>query len=129
MAASKGKITQVIGPVVDVRFNLEGGELPNILDGLTVVKPSGEVVILECQQHVGEDTVRTIAMDSSEGLTRGLEVLANGQPITMPVGDQIKGRTFNVIGGAIDGLGEVDHKGGRPIHREAPKFEDLSTAT
>ncbi|GAB5539728.1 MAG: F0F1 ATP synthase subunit beta [Salibacteraceae bacterium] len=130
MAEQKGKITQVIGPVVDVRFSTEGGQtLPNILDGLEVTKTSGEKVILECQQHIGEDSVRTIAMDSSEGLTRGLVVTALGSPITMPVGDQIKGRTFNVIGGAIDGIGEVDQKGGRPIHREAPKFEDLSTAT
>jgi F-type H+-transporting ATPase subunit beta len=130
MAANTGKITQVIGPVVDVRFSTEGGdELPNILDGLEVTKTSGELVTLEVQQHIGEDTVRTIAMDSTEGLTRGLVVTALGQAITMPIGDQIKGRTFNVIGGAIDGIGEVDQTGGRPIHREAPKFEDLSTAT
>ena len=130
MAANTGNITQVIGPVVDVRFSTEGGgELPNILDGLEVTKTTGEIVTLECQQHIGEDTVRTIAMDSTEGLTRGLVVTATGQAITMPVGDQIKGRTFNVIGGAIDGIGEVDQAGGRPIHREAPKFEDLSTAT
>ncbi len=130
MAANTGKIIQVIGPVVDVRFSTEGGgELPNILDGLEVTKTSGEIVTLEVQQHIGEDTVRTIAMDSTEGLTRGLVVTALGQAITMPIGEQIKGRTFNVIGGAIDGIGEVDQTGGHPIHREAPKFEDLSTAT
>ena len=130
MAEQEGIITQVIGPVVDVRFSTEGGQvLPNILDGLEVTKESGERVVLECQQHIGEDTVRTIAMDASEGLTRGLVVTGTGLPITMPVGDQIKGRTFNVIGGAIDGIGEVDQTGGRPIHNEAPKFEDLSTAT
>ena len=130
MAANTGKIIQVIGPVVDVRFSTEGeGVLPNILDGLEVTKSTGEKVTLECQQHIGEDTVRTIAMDSTEGLTRGLFVTGTGQAITMPIGDQIKGRTFNVIGGAIDGIGEVDQTGGRPIHREAPKFEDLSTAT
>lgn len=129
MAVKQGKITQVIGPVVDVRFNTDGEDLPNILDALEVTKTSGERVVLECQQHIGEDTVRTIAMDSSEGLTRGLVVTATGLPITMPTGDQIKGRTFNVIGGAIDGIGEVSQEGGRPIHREAPRFEDLSTAT
>ena len=129
MAANIGNITQVIGPVVDVRFSTEGQDLPNILDALEVTKSSGEKVILECQSHIGENTVRTIAMDSSEGLMRGLEVTASGTPITMPIGDQIKGRTFNVIGGAIDGIGEVDQAGGRPIHREAPLFEDLSTAT
>ena len=130
MAANTGKIIQIIGPVVDVRFSTEGGGvLPNILDGLEVTKSTGEKATLECQQHIGEDTVRTIAMDSTEGLTRGLVVTGTGQSITMPIGDQIKGRTFNVIGGAIDGIGEVDQTGGRPIHREAPKFEDLSTAT
>ena len=97
MAEQEGIITQVIGPVVDVRFSTEGGQvLPNILDGLEVTKESGERVVLECQQHIGEDTVRTIAMDASEGLTRGLVVTGTGLPITMPVGDQIKGRTFNV---------------------------------
>ncbi|MEX2596501.1 MAG: F0F1 ATP synthase subunit beta [Salibacteraceae bacterium] len=129
MAGNTGKISQVIGPVVDVRFKANGGVLPNILDALEVTKSTGERVVLECQQHIGEDTVRTIAMDSSEGLMRGLEVRMTGKPITMPVGDQIKGRTFNVIGGAIDGIKDVDQAGGRPIHAEAPKFEDLSTAT
>jgi F-type H+-transporting ATPase subunit beta len=129
MAVKSGHISQVIGPVVDVRFESKGGELPNILDALEVTKTTGERVVLECQQHIGEDTIRAIAMDSSEGLTRGMEVRATGQPITMPVGDQIKGRTFNVIGGAIDGMPEVDQAGGRPIHNEAPKFEDLSTST
>jgi F-type H+-transporting ATPase subunit beta len=129
MAVKSGHISQVIGPVVDVRFESKGGELPNILDALEVTKTTGERVVLECQQHIGEDTVRAIAMDSSEGLRRGMEVRATGQPITMPVGDQIKGRTFNVIGGAIDGMPEVDQAGGRPIHNEAPKFEDLSTST
>ena len=96
MAANTGKIIQVIGPVVDVRFSTEGeGVLPNILDGLEVTKSTGEKVTLECQQHIGEDTVRTIAMDSTEGLTRGLFVTGTGQAITMPIGDQIKGRTFS----------------------------------
>jgi len=129
MAVRTGKISQVIGPVVDVRFSTGDNELPNILDALEVTKATSETVVLECQQHIGEDTVRTIAMDSSEGLTRGMAVIATGMQITMPVGDQIKGRTFNVIGGAIDGMKEVDQAGGRPIHAEAPLFEDLSTAS
>ncbi len=129
MAVRTGKISQVIGPVVDVRFSTGDNELPNILDALEVTKATGETVVLECQQHIGEDTVRTIAMDSSEGLTRGMAVIATGTQITMPVGEQIKGRTFNVIGGAIDGMKEVDQAGGRPIHAEAPLFEDLSTAS
>ncbi|HAQ70012.1 F0F1 ATP synthase subunit beta [Salibacteraceae bacterium] len=129
MAVRKGKIIQVIGPVIDVRFSVGDDDLPNILDALEVTKGTGELVVLECQQHIGEDTVRTIAMDSSEGLTRGMEVTATGQQITMPIGDQIKGRTFNVIGEAIDGIHSVDQTGGRPIHAEAPRFEDLSTAS
>lgn len=129
MTIGSGKITQVIGPVVDVRFDISANPLPNILDALEVTKETGERVVLECQQHIGEDTVRTIAMDSSEGLKRGMVVTAMGVAITMPVGDQIKGRTFNVIGGPIDGIGNIDAAGGRPIHAEAPLFEDLSTAT
>ena len=84
----KGKISQVIGPVVDVSFD-DQQSLPKILDALEVTKANGEVVILECQQHTGENTVRTIAMDATEGLSRGLEVTAVGNPICMPTGDQI----------------------------------------
>ncbi|HXB12799.1 MAG TPA: F0F1 ATP synthase subunit beta [Bacteroidia bacterium] len=126
-ASNKGKIVQIIGPVVDVRF--ESGSLPNILDALEVTRPDGQIVVLECEQHVGEDTIRAIAMDSTDGLRRGVEVLAMGAPITMPVGEKIKGRLFNVVGEAIDGIGKVDNAGGYAIHREPPKFADLSTST
>ena len=102
--ANTGKITQVIGPVVDVSFAGENTKLPNILDALEVTKDNGQVVVLECQQHLGEDRVRTIAMDSTEGLTRGAEVRDLGAPISMPTGDGVKGRLFNVIGQAIDGI-------------------------
>lgn len=129
MSQSIGKIVQVIGPVVDVRFNTESNKLPNILDALEVTRPNGEVVVLECQQHVGEDTIRAIAMDSTDGLARGSEVRTLGHPITMPVGDQIKGRLFNVVGDAIDGIGAVSKAGGYSIHRDPPRFEDLSTST
>ncbi|RMG83365.1 MAG: F0F1 ATP synthase subunit beta [Bacteroidetes bacterium] len=129
MSQQKGKITQVIGPVVDVSFELEGQELPNILDALEVIKPNGEKLILECQQHIGEETVRTIAMDSTDGLVRGMEAIATGEPIKMPVGEKVRGRLFNVVGQAIDGIGEVSNEGGYPIHRPAPKFEELSTST
>ena len=122
-----GKVTQVIGPVVDVCF--EGDTvLPNILDSLEIDR-DGVKVILEVQQHVGEDTVRAIAMEATDGLRRGMEVVATGSPIKMPIGDQVKGRLFNVVGEAIDGIGEVPTEGGYAIHREAPKFEDLSTST
>jgi F-type H+-transporting ATPase subunit beta len=122
-----GKITQVIGPVVDVRFETEGS-LPNILDSLTITKSDGQRIVLECQQHIGEDTVRTIAMDSTDGLSRGMEVVNNKMPISMPTGEQIKGRLFNVIGDAIDGIGEVVSKVRKPIHSDPPRFEDLTTS-
>ncbi|HET6993102.1 MAG TPA: F0F1 ATP synthase subunit beta, partial [Bacteroidia bacterium] len=123
-----GKIAQVIGPVVDVSFSEHGGKLPNILDALIVTKANGAQVILECQKHVGEDTVRTVAMDSTDGLSRGMEVVATGSPIRMPIGEQIRGRLFNVVGEAIDGIGTVGKEGGYSIHRDPPRFEDLSTA-
>lgn len=122
-----GKVVQIIGPVVDVSFP-DGHKLPNILDAL-VIKRHGNDLILECQQHIGEDTVRAIAMDATEGLQRGAEVIATGHPITMPTGEKIKGRLFNVTGDAIDGIGEVSKESGVGIHRQPPKFEDLSTST
>jgi F-type H+-transporting ATPase subunit beta len=127
--ANKGKITQIIGPVVDVSFNAQEAKLPNIMDALKVVRPDGIVVILEVQQHLGEDTVRTIAMEATDGLMRGTDVEDLGAPIKMPTGEAIKGRLFNVIGDAIDGMENLDKSDGLPIHRDAPKFEDLSTAT
>ncbi len=129
MSVQKGKIVQVIGPVIDVAFAGEGSTLPNILDALEVTRESGEKVILECQKHIGEDTVRTIAMDSTDGLRRGMDVIQTGAPIRMPVGEQIKGRLFNVVGEAIDGIGPVSNAGGYAIHRDPPKFEELSTST
>tara|TARA_B110000014_G_scaffold257223_1_gene241478 strand:+ start:336 stop:1841 length:1506 start_codon:yes stop_codon:yes gene_type:complete len=123
-----GKISQIIGPVVDVSFE-NADELPRLLDALEITKEDGSKVVLECQKHIGEDGIRTIAMDSTDGLTRGMDALALGSPIKMPIGEQVKGRLFNVIGEAIDGIGECDRENGLPIHREAPKFEDLSTST
>lgn len=127
-ATNIGKITQVIGPVVDVSFE-DSERIPAILDALEVVKPNGQKVILECQQHLGEDRVRTIAMDGTEGLQRGMEVRSYGSPIKMPIGEEIKGRLFNVVGEAIDGLESIDTTNGMSIHRSAPKFEDLATGT
>lgn len=128
MSEIKGKVMQVIGPVVDVSFE-KGIELPNIYDALEVPRKDGSKVVLEVQSHVGENAVRTISMDSTDGFTRGMEVFATGEAIQMPIGDQVKGRLFNVVGDSIDGLGETDRKTGSSIHREAPKFEDLSTAS
>tara|TARA_B100001093_G_scaffold520426_1_gene615764 strand:+ start:7365 stop:8876 length:1512 start_codon:yes stop_codon:yes gene_type:complete len=129
MSKNIGKIAQIIGPVVDVKFDSSTGSLPNIFDALEITRENGNKVILECQQHIGEDTVRAISMDSTDGLSRGNEVLATGSPILMPIGEEIKGRLFNVVGDAIDGIGAVNKEGGYPIHREAPKFEDLSTSS
>jgi len=123
----KGRVSQVIGPVVDVAFD-NGVALPNIFDALEARKSDGTRVVLEVQAHVGENAVRTISMDSTDGFTRGLEVVSTGSAIKMPTGDQIRGRLFNVSGEAIDGINTVDASNGLPIHREAPKFEDLSTA-
>jgi F-type H+-transporting ATPase subunit beta len=128
-AVNTGKITQIIGPVVDVSFEGEGTRIPAILDALSVTRANGQKVILECQQHLGEDRVRTIAMDSTEGLYRGMDVTDLGTQITMPTGDGIRGRLFNVVGEAIDGIPQPKSAGGLPIHREAPRFEDLATST
>lgn len=127
--ANIGKITQVIGPVVDVSFESEGSKVPDILDALFVTRPDGQKIVLECQQHLGEERIRTVAMDSTEGLMRGLDVEDTGAPIKMPIGEEIKGRLFNVVGEAIDGIGHVDNSNGFPIHRQAPAFDQLSTST
>ena len=129
MSTQIGKIAQVIGPVIDVRFDSEGGKLPNILDALIIARGDGQKLVLEVQKHIGEDMVRTIAMDSTDGVYRGMEVTSTGAPIKMPTGDKVKGRLFNVVGEAIDGINTVSNDGGRSIHADAPRFEDLSTAT
>ena len=126
--ANIGKVSQVIGPVVDVSF-ADDAHLPNILDALVVTKANGTKVVLEVQQHLGEDRVRTIAMEGTEGLVRGMEVLDTKSPISMPTGERIKGRLFNVIGEAIDGIPTPETTGSLPIHRDAPRFEDLSTSS
>jgi F-type H+-transporting ATPase subunit beta len=125
--ANIGKVAQIIGPVVDVSFDQEGSKLPKIYDALEVTKYNGEKVILECQQHLGEDRIRTIAMDGTEGLTRGMDVVHLEGPISMPTGEEIRGRLFNVVGDAIDGMAQPESKTRLPIHRPAPKFEELST--
>jgi len=123
---SEGVITQIIGPVVDVTFE-EGQILPNIFDALEVTKSDGQTIVLESQQDVGENTIRSVAMDSTDGLRRGMKVVNTGLPISMPVGDDIKGRLFNVIGKPIDGMKDVERKSVYSIHREPPKFENLTT--
>ena len=122
---SKGKITQIIGAVVDVKFD---GELPEILSALEC-KNGDNRLVLEVAQHLGESGVRTIAMDATEGLKRGDEVTATGAPIQVPVGPETLGRIINVIGEPIDEKGKVKTKEKWPIHRAAPEFSDQSTET
>lgn len=129
MSQIVGHISQVIGPVVDVYF--EGLEaelvLPSIHDALEIKRPNGKTLIVEVQQHIGENTVRTVAMDSTDGLQRGMKVYPTGGPITMPIGEQIKGRLMNVVGDSIDGMKDLSRAGAYSIHRDPPKFEDLTT--
>ena len=118
-----GRISQVIGAVVDVQFE---GELPAILNALETSN-QGNRLILEVAQHLGESTVRTIAMDTSEGLVRGQEVSDTGQPISVPVGEGTLGRIINVIGEPVDEAGPVPHKERRAIHQDAPLYTEQST--
>ena len=132
MSQVNGRISQIIGPVIDVYFETQGLDpeevLPKIHDALKIKRPDGSDLIVEVQQHIGEDTVRTVAMDNTDGLQRGLEVIPTGAPIVMPAGEQIKGRMLNVIGNPIDGMKSFSTENAYPIHREAPKFEELSTS-
>ncbi|MCA0871567.1 F0F1 ATP synthase subunit beta [Seohaeicola saemankumensis] len=125
MANAKGKITQVIGAVVDVQFD---DDLPEILNALTTDN-NGKTLILEVAQHLGENTVRTIAMDATEGLVRGQDVTDTGEPIAVPIGNATLGRILNVIGEPVDEKGPVEATATRPIHGDAPAFEQQSTAT
>jgi len=124
---NEGRITQVMGPVVDVVF--ENEELPEILNALEVDRGEQGTLVLEVAHHLGEDTVRTIAMDSTDGLVRGQTAVDTGGPITMPVGEEILGRVFNVVGEPIDGKESPEVEARFPIHRSAPPHEDLSTET
>ncbi len=134
MSTHIGYISQIIGPVVDVCFSTDEKNaaevLPKIHDALEVSHPDGRTIVIEVQQHIGEDTVRTVAMDNTDGLARGLEVRQTGMPISMPIGNLVKGRMLNVIGETIDGLSHVvkTPDTAYPIHREAPQFEDLKTS-
>jgi F-type H+-transporting ATPase subunit beta len=130
--AITGHVSQIIGPVIDVSFESDDGEetnrvLPSIHDAITIRRPDGRILIAEIQQHIGEYCVRSVAMDSTDGLRRGMEAVSRYIPIRVPVGGQIKGRLLNVVGNAIDGMTPLDKTGSMPIHREAPRFEDLST--
>lgn len=129
MAQADGKVSQVIGPVVDITFEGEGVELPSIYEALEIERADGVVLIVECQQHIGESTIRTIAMDSTDGLKRGMVARSTGTAIKVPVGNQVKGRLLNVVGQTIDGLQELNNDNSEPIHKAPPAYEDLSTST
>ena len=125
--AKTGKIIQIVGPVVDVTFDTAEGELPEIYDALEITRDNGVKLIIECEQHIGENTVRCIAMESTDGLKRGMDVVNTGSPIMMPKGDNSRGRLLNVIGESIDGMPTPSKEGGSPIHKPAPSYEELTT--
>ena len=129
MANNIGKIVQVIGPVVDVSFDVEKSDLPPIYSALKVSRSGLADLVLEVEQHIGEQTVRCVAMDATDGLRRGMAVENMGQPIAVPTGEQVKGRLLNVIGQPIDHLPELKDENKRPIHQPAPKFDDLSISS
>ena len=128
MAENIGHISQVVGPVIDVTFEAAGGAVPAINEALTIERPDGHRLVTEVRQHVGDHVVRTVAMDSTDGVSRGMAATATGQGITVPVGDQVKGRLLNVTGEPIDGIGPLSRQGAYPIHREPPRFEDLAVS-
>ena len=128
MSKNIGKIIQVIGPVVDVSFDRESGDFPAINDALEIIREGKDNLVIECQQHMGENTIRCIAMDATDGLRRGLKVRAMGSPIIMPKGEAALGRLLNVIGNSIDGMENLP-KEGFNIHNEPPKYEELTTET
>jgi len=122
-----GKVAQVIGPVVDVSFAAEGSHLPKIFSALEIDRGGDQILVLEVQQHLGEDLVRAVAMDSTEGLVRGMDVRDMNQPIAMTIGEEIRGRLFNVVGQAIDGIGKLESTKTRAIHQDPPKYDELTT--
>lgn len=122
-----GRVQQILGPVVDVVFS-QSAPLPKLLHALEVVKEDGHKIVLECQRHLGDHVVRTIAMDSTDGLARGTLVSDTGESIAMPVGDDIRGRLFNVVGEAVDGLDQPKTTQKRGIHQPPPLFKDLATS-
>ncbi len=129
MSDKFGKIAQVIGPVVDVAFEGAGNELPPIYTALKVDRPDGSILILEVEQHIGENTVRCVAMESTDGLQRGVRVDNLERPIAVPTGEQVKGRLLNVVGEAIDRLPGLERENLRPIHQPAPEFDELTIGT
>ena len=130
MAENIGRISQVLGPIVDVEF--EQGNLPEILTALLITNPAindeADNLVVEVAQHLGDNVVRTVSMDITDGLVRGMPVKDTGSPIMMPVGEASLGRVLNVVGKPVDGLGPVSNEKMMPIHRAAPKFTEQDTS-
>src|SRR5512146_993811 len=130
MGMNIGTVVQIIGPVVDLAF--EGGDIPNILDAVTITNPTindeEDNLIVEVAQHLGDNVVRCVAMDITDGLVRGMKAKNTGKPITVPAGPECLGRILNVVGHPVDGLGPVVAKNYAPIHREAPSFLEQDTS-
>ena len=122
---NKGKIHEIIGPVIDVKF--KRGELPELLNAIEITNDKGEKIVAEVAQHKGDDQVRCVALSSTDGLSRGMEAVDTGAPIRVPVGNEVLGRLFNVTGDPIDRKGAVETREKWPIHRKAPDFEDQDT--
>ena len=129
MSENFGYITQVIGPVVDVSFEGEGNSVPPIYAALKIERNDDSDLLVEVEQHIGENTVRCVAMDSTDGLVRGMKVVNLGRPLSMTTGDQVKGRLMNVMGEAIDHLPALDYTNVKSIHQEAPAFDELTVST
>ena len=123
MPGKIGKVVQVIGPVVDIKFNSDS--LPNLYNAIHI-NMGEDVLVAEVEQHMGDDIVRAIAMEATEGLRRGMEAVDTGRPIAVPVGEEVLGRLFNVLGKTMDNAGDVNAKEEYPIHRPAPSFKDQS---
>ncbi|RPH56072.1 MAG: F0F1 ATP synthase subunit beta, partial [Chloroflexi bacterium] len=126
MAKANGRVVQILGGVVDVAF--PQGELPNVYEAIEVEREEKEPLVLEVQKHLGDNWVRTVAMDSTDGLQRGVPAKATGAPIMVPVGPSTLGRIFNVLGNAVDGKGAVQSEQRYPIHRLAPSFDQQATS-
>ncbi len=127
MTQLTGKVLQVIGPVVDIEFDIDLQELPEINDALDIIVNQDDTIVVECQQHIGEHTIRCISMDSTDGLQRGMKVISRNAPITMPIGEEVRGRLLNVVGRPIDGLEDIQSELKSSIHKSPPQFVDLST--
>ena len=125
--ASIGKVVQAVGPIIDVRF--ENGRLPELLTALEIKLPNGDTLVSEVAQHIGDDTVRCVAMGSTEGVLRGLDVINTNAPISVPVGEKTLGRMFNVLGRPIDELPFDKDVNKMPIHRKAPTFKEQNVST